>query len=108
MRVLGDSGTQVLAKSGLTTADVDWVIPHQANVRIIEAAVQRLGLPMTRTVVNLDRYGNTSAASVPLALCEGVRDGRIQHGQQLVLAGFGGGLSWGAAALTWWGGAAGA
>ncbi|MFC3831269.1 MULTISPECIES: beta-ketoacyl-ACP synthase III [Deinococcus] len=106
VRMLGDCADAAMRRAGRQGSDIDWLIPHQANVRIIEAAVQRLGLPMTRTVVNLDRYGNTSAASIPLALCEGVRDGRVQHGQQLVLAGFGGGLSWAAAALTWWGGAA--
>lgn len=106
VRMLGDCADAAMRRAGLPDSAIDWLIPHQANVRIIEAAVQRLGLPMERTVVNLDRYGNTSSASVPLALCEGVRDGRVRDGQQVVLAGFGGGLSWGAAALTWWGGAA--
>jgi 3-oxoacyl-[acyl-carrier-protein] synthase-3 len=84
VRVLGDSGNQVLKKSGLTPADVDWVIPHQANLRIIEAAVQRFGIPMSKTVVNLHRYGNTSSATVALALREAVDDGRVQDGQQLL------------------------
>ncbi|NTY01548.1 beta-ketoacyl-ACP synthase III [Deinococcus sp. JMULE3] len=105
VRVLGDSGTQVLAKSGLTTADVDWVIPHQANVRIIEAAMERFGLPMNKTIVNLDRYGNTSSATVPLVLREGVDAGQITDGQQLLLIAFGGGLSWVAGTMKWWGGA---
>ncbi|UBV42096.1 ketoacyl-ACP synthase III [Deinococcus taeanensis] len=104
VRVLGESGTQVLAKSGLTSADVDWVIPHQANVRIIEAAMERFGLPMSRTIVNLDRYGNTSSATVPLVLHEGVRDGRIRDGQQLLFIAFGGGLSWVAGTMKWWAG----
>ena len=104
VRVLGDSGNQVLKKSGLTPADVDWVIPHQANLRIIEAAVQRFGIPMSKTVVNLDRYGNTSSATVALALREAVDDGRVQDGQQLLLVAFGGGLSWVAATMKWWGG----
>ncbi|MFC4638508.1 beta-ketoacyl-ACP synthase III [Deinococcus hohokamensis] len=104
VRVLGDSGTQVLAKSGLSSADVDWVIPHQANVRIIEAAMERFGLPMTKTIVNLDRYGNTSSATVPLVLHEGVRDGRIKDGQQLLFIAFGGGLSWVAGTMKWWAG----
>lgn len=105
VRVLGDSGTQALEKSGLTTADVDWVIPHQANVRIIEAAMERFGLPMSKTIINLDRYGNTSSATVPLVLREGVDDSRIRDGQQLLLIAFGGGLSWVAGTMKWWGGA---
>ncbi|GHG20759.1 3-oxoacyl-[acyl-carrier-protein] synthase 3 protein 1 [Deinococcus indicus] len=105
VRVLGESGAQVLAKSGLTSADVHWVIPHQANVRIIEAAMDRFGLPMERAVVNLDRYGNTSSATVPMALDEAVQDGRVQDGQQLLLIAFGGGLSWVAGTMKWWDGA---
>lgn len=105
VRVLGDSGTQVLAKSGLSSANVDWVIPHQANVRIIEAAMERFGLPMSKTIVNLDRYGNTSSATVPLVLHEGVKDGRIKDGQQLLFIAFGGGLSWVAGTMKWWDGA---
>ncbi|EYB68026.1 3-oxoacyl-ACP synthase [Deinococcus phoenicis] len=105
VRVLGDSGKQVLARSGLTSADVDWVVPHQANIRIIEAANERFGVPMSKTVVNLDRYGNTSSATVPLALREAVDDGRVCDGQQLLLVAFGGGLSWAAGTLKWWGGA---
>ena len=105
VRVLGDSGTQVLEKTGISNADVDWLIPHQANIRIIEAATQRFGIPMEKTVINLDRYGNTSAATVPLALDEAVRDGRVQDGQQLLMVVFGGGLSWAACTMKWWAGA---
>lgn len=104
VRVLGNSGTEVLRKTGLSSADVDWVIPHQANVRIIEAAMERFGIPMEKTVVNLDRYGNTSSATVPLVLREAVDDGRVQDGQQLLLVAFGGGLSWAAGTMKWWGG----
>ena len=102
VRVLGDSGHQAMQKAGLTSVDVDWLIPHQANIRIIEAACQRFGISMDKTVVNLDRYGNTSAATVPLALTEAYEDGRIQDGQQLLLVAFGGGLSWGASTLKWY------
>ncbi|PNY81099.1 beta-ketoacyl-ACP synthase III [Deinococcus koreensis] len=105
VRVLGDSGHQVLKKTGLQSSDVDWVIPHQANIRIIEAAMERFGIPMSKTVVNLDRYGNTSSATVPLVLAEAVQDGRVQDGQQLLLVAFGGGLSWAAGTMKWWGGA---
>lgn len=105
VRVLGDSGEQALTKAGLTGSDVTWLVPHQANVRIIESACSRFGISMERTVVNLDRYGNTSTASVPLALREALDDGRIQDGDQLLLVAFGGGLSWAASALKWYGGA---
>lgn len=105
VRVLGDSGTQVLQKSGLQNSDVDWLIPHQANIRIIEAATQRFGIPMEKTVINLDRYGNTSAGTVPIALYEAVNDGRIQDGHELLMVVFGGGLSWAACTMKWWAGA---
>ena len=105
VRVMGDMTENVIKKAGLTVQDIDWLVPHQANMRIIESACERFGLPLDRAVVNLDRYGNTSAASIPLALAEAVQAGNIRDGEQLVLAGFGGGLSWGAAALKWWGGA---
>lgn len=105
VRVLGNSGTEVLAKTGLKNTDVDWVIPHQANIRIIEAAMERFGIPMSKTVVNLDRYGNTSSASIPLVLREAIDDGRVRDGQQLLLVAFGGGLSWAAGTMKWWGGA---
>lgn len=104
VRVLGDSGAQVLEKSGLKNTDVDWLIPHQANIRIIEAAAHRFGISMDKTVINLDRYGNTSAGTVPIALHEAVNDGRIKDGQELLLVAFGGGLSWAAATMKWWGG----
>lgn len=101
VRILGDSAEQAMREAGGSVPDIDWLIPHQANIRIIGAACERFGLPLSRAVVNLDRYGNTSAASIPLALAEAVGDGRIVPGQQLLLVGFGGGLSWGAAALKW-------
>ncbi len=102
VRILGDIAEKAMQKAGLTGQDITWLVPHQANIRIIEAATQRLSLPMEQTIVNLDRYGNTSSASIPLALAEGVQDGRIKRGDQVVLAGFGGGLSWGAVAMRWW------
>ena len=101
VRVLGEVGEAVLAEAGLSTADVDWLIPHQANVRIIEAAARRLGLPPERVVVTVDHHGNTSAASVPLALDEAVRDGRIRPGHHVLLEGVGGGFTWGAVLLRW-------
>ena len=104
VRVLGDSGEQALGKAGLKGGDIDWLIPHQANVRIIESACSRFGVSLDKTVINLDRYGNTSTASVPLALREALDDGRVKDGDQLLLVAFGGGLSWGASAMRWYGG----
>jgi 3-oxoacyl-[acyl-carrier-protein] synthase-3 len=80
--------------------DISLVIPHQANLRIIEAAARGLKLPLDRFVVNIDRYGNTSTASIPIAFCEAWDQGRIRTGDNLVLVGFGGGLTWGALAMT--------
>lgn len=101
VRVLGASAEKALEKAGIAKNDVDFLIPHQANLRIIDAAVQRLGLSHDKVVVNLDRYGNMSSASIPVALDEAVRSGRIHQGDTLVLVGFGGGMTWGAAVMTW-------
>jgi len=99
VRVLADVAEEVCATAGLATADVDWLIPHQANIRIIEATGKKLGINRDNVIVTVDRHGNTSAASVPLALDEAVRDGRIQPGQKVLLEGVGGGFTWGAALL---------
>jgi 3-oxoacyl-[acyl-carrier-protein] synthase-3 len=90
---------EVLAAVDLTSADIDWLIPHQANIRILEATARKLGLAAERVVITVDRHANTSAASVPLALDEAVRDGRIRRGQLLVLEAMGGGFTWGAAVV---------
>ena len=92
---------QVAARAGLAVEDVDLIIPHQANQRIIEAAARRIRLPEDRFVVNLARYGNTSAASVPIALCEALAEGRLQPDQNVVLMGFGAGLTWAATLIRW-------
>jgi 3-oxoacyl-[acyl-carrier-protein] synthase III len=91
----------VVRKAGWQLADLALVIPHQANIRIIESSIKRLGLPPDRFFVNLERYGNTSSASIPIALCEAVAQGRIHPGDKLVLVGFGAGLTWAAAAIEW-------
>jgi 3-oxoacyl-[acyl-carrier-protein] synthase-3 len=91
----------VVRKAGWKLADLSLVIPHQANIRIIESSIKRLGLPSERFFVNLDRYGNTSAASIPIALCEAATQGRVHPGDKLVLVGFGAGLTWAAAAIEW-------
>ena len=97
VRVLADVAEEVCATAGIETSGVDWLIPHQANIRIIEATGKKLGIDRERVIVTVDRHGNTSAASVPLALDEAVRDGRIQRGQKVLLEGVGGGFTWGAA-----------
>ncbi|ADV27842.1 3-oxoacyl-(acyl-carrier-protein) synthase III [Pseudoxanthomonas suwonensis 11-1] len=92
---------ETLEANGLGKGDLDWLIPHQANLRIIEATAKRLEMSMDRVVVTVDRHGNTSAASVPLALDEAVRSGRVQRGQLLLLEAFGGGFTWGSALLRY-------
>jgi len=92
---------ETLAANGMHQADLDWLIPHQANLRIIEATAKRLDMPMERVVVTVDKHGNTSSGSVPLALDEGVRSGRIQRGQLVLLEAFGGGFTWGSALLRY-------
>jgi 3-oxoacyl-[acyl-carrier-protein] synthase-3 len=92
---------EVLESAGLTAADVDWVVPHQANARILDATAKKLGLPSEKVVVTVDRHANTSAASVPLAFDTAVKDGRIKRGDVVVLEAMGGGFTWGAAALRY-------
>lgn len=92
---------ETLDANGLTRADLDWLIPHQANLRIISATAKRLQMSMDRVVVTVDRHGNTSAASVPLALDEAVRSGRVQRGELLLLEAFGGGFTWGSALIRY-------
>ena len=92
---------EALAANGLDRHELDWLVPHQANLRIIEATAKRLDMPMERVVVTVDRHGNTSSGSVPLALDEAVRDGRIQRGHMILLEAFGGGFTWGSALLRY-------
>ena len=101
VNTLGQLVTQTLAANGVTKSDLDWLIPHQANIRIIEAIAKRLEMPMEKVIVTIGDHGNTSAASVPLALDTGVRDGRVQRGQLLLLEAFGGGFTWGSALLRY-------
>ena len=98
---LAEAAEAVLKKHGLAKSDIDWLVPHQANLRIIEMTARKLGLPMERVVVTLARHGNTSAASIPLALDTAVRDGRVQPGDILMLEGIGGGFAWGSVLLRW-------
>jgi 3-oxoacyl-[acyl-carrier-protein] synthase-3 len=101
VRVLAEVAHEALDANRLTAADVDWLVPHQANVRIMDATAKKLGVPLARTIVTLDRHANTSAASIPLALDVAARDGRLQPGQLVLLLGVGGGFTWGAVLLRW-------
>ncbi len=98
---LAEIVAEVLAQNRIHPEQIDWLVPHQANIRIIESTAKKLDLPMERVVVTIDRHGNTSAASIPLALDEAVRDGRIQRGQMVLLEAMGGGFTWGAALLRY-------
>jgi 3-oxoacyl-[acyl-carrier-protein] synthase-3 len=101
VREMGKAATRVVEEAGLTTSDVSLVVPHQANIRIIEAVVKRLGISMDKVFLNIHRYGNTSSASVPLALDEANRSGRIKPGDYVLMVAFGGGLIWGSALVRW-------
>jgi 3-oxoacyl-[acyl-carrier-protein] synthase-3 len=96
---LGRIVDETLEASGLDKSDIDWLVPHQANIRIITATAKKLKMPMEQVVVTVERHGNTSSASIPLALDEAVRDGRIKRGQTILLEGFGGGFTWGSALI---------
>jgi 3-oxoacyl-[acyl-carrier-protein] synthase-3 len=100
-RKVAEATTQVIAKARLRREDVDLFIPHQANMRIIDSAVRRLGLDGSRVFVNLERYGNTSSASIPMALCAAEAQGRLRPGDTVVMVAVGAGLTWGAAAIQW-------
>lgn len=101
VRVMGTATERVLTKAGLSKEDIDLFVPHQANIRIIQSAMQRLDLPEEKCVINVDRYANTSAASIPLALVEAAEAGRMKEGDTVLMVGFGGGLTWGASVLVW-------
>ncbi|MDR3563854.1 MAG: ketoacyl-ACP synthase III [Negativicutes bacterium] len=101
VRVMGESALKALDNAGLGTDAIDVLIPHQANMRIIQSAAKRLKVPMEKVVVNVDRYGNTSAASIPIALKEAVVAGKVKDGDTLVLVGFGAGLTWASCVLKW-------
>ena len=100
-RVIASSTKEALGAAGLSLDQVQWIVPHQANIRIIEASARGLKLPMDRFIVNVDRYGNTSTASIPIAVVESVAKGQIKAGAKIVMVGFGGGLTWGAMVAEW-------
>ncbi|MBH9966390.1 beta-ketoacyl-ACP synthase III [[Bacillus] enclensis] len=101
VRQMGESSVNVIEKAGLKKEDVDFLIPHQANIRIMEAARQRLELPVEKMSKTVNKYGNTSAASIPVSLVEDLQDGRVKEGDVVVMVGFGGGLTWGAIVMRW-------
>ena len=101
VKCMSEACEAVLDEAGVSASEVDFILPHQANLRIIDAIVKRLQLERDRVLVNLDRYGNTSSASIPIALDQAVRDGRIQPGHTILSCGMGAGLTWGAALFRW-------
>ncbi|MDR0454628.1 MAG: ketoacyl-ACP synthase III [Deferribacteraceae bacterium] len=100
VRAMSDTAAETLEKSGLKSDDIDFVVPHQANIRIVEAVAKRLEVGMDRVIINLDRRGNCSAPTIPTALDEGIRSGKVKFGDNILMAAFGGGMNWGAAVLT--------
>jgi 3-oxoacyl-[acyl-carrier-protein] synthase-3 len=98
---MGDSSVQALAEAGVSKDQIALVVPHQANLRIIEATAKRLDMPMERVFVNLDRYGNTSAGTIPIALAEAAAQGRLHDGDYVLLTAFGGGLTWASSVIRW-------
>jgi len=101
VKVLADVAEEALKATGKVAADIDWLIPHQANIRIMDATMKKLHLPHERLIVTVDQHGNTSAASIPMALDIAVRDGRIVAGHHVMLLGVGGGFTWGSVLLKW-------
>jgi len=101
VRGMVETAEEALRATSTLSGDIDWFIPHQANLRIVEGAARKLGIPRERVVVSVDRHANTSAASIPLALCEAVDDGRIKAGHQVLMVGVGGGFTWGSVLLRW-------
>lgn len=102
VKIMGETTRRALENANLTSNDITYLVPHQANIRIIRSAAKRLGLPMDKVVVNVEKYGNTSAASVPIALDEAVKSGTIKSGDIVALVGFGGGLTWASSIIKWY------
>ena len=102
VKAMGEGSLEVMKAAGIEKEQLDFLVPHQANTRIIELAAKKLNLPMEKVQVNLNRYGNTSTGTVPIALYEAVKQGKLKDGDNVVLVGFGGGLTWAAAAMRWY------
>jgi 3-oxoacyl-[acyl-carrier-protein] synthase-3 len=103
VKSMSDAAEEALAEANVTADEIDLMIPHQANVRIIQKVAERMRFPMDKVFVNIQRYGNTSAASIPIALAEAAESGRLKKGDRVLLAAFGGGFTWGASVMEWWG-----
>jgi 3-oxoacyl-[acyl-carrier-protein] synthase-3 len=103
VKSMADAAEEAIAEAGLTLDDIDILIPHQANIRIIDGVAKRLRFPSEKVFVNIQRYGNTSAASIPIAICEAEATGRLRRGDKVLLVAFGGGFTWGASVLEWFG-----
>ena len=101
IKIMGETALKSLDNAGIAHESVDCLVPHQANIRIIQSAAKRLKLPMEKVMVNVDKYGNTSAASIPIALNEAVKSGKIKNGDVVVLVGFGAGLTWASCVMKW-------
>jgi 3-oxoacyl-[acyl-carrier-protein] synthase-3 len=101
VRIIVDSAAVTLERAGVSVDDVTWFAPHQANLRIIESACGRLGMPMERTLMNIERYGNTSAASIPLVVAEAAEAGTLHDGDLVLMSGFGAGMTWASALVRW-------
>ena len=101
VRTLEEIARTTLSANNLRVEDIDLYVPHQANIRILKAVIERLGLPVEKVLLNVDRYGNTSAASIPIALDEAVREGRVKAGSLVMLGAFGAGLTWASAVIRW-------
>ena len=101
VRTMVDAARKAMKSKGITSDQIDWFIPHQANIRIMEVVAERLGIPMEKVIVTVHKYGNTSAASIPTALDEAVRSGRIRRGNLVLMNSFGAGFTWGAALLRY-------
>ncbi|MTI69963.1 MAG: ketoacyl-ACP synthase III [Firmicutes bacterium] len=101
VKIMGDASKKVVSESGLELSDIDYLVPHQANIRIINSARKRLKLDKDKVYVNLDKYGNMSSASIPVALDEAVKEGKIKNNDNVILVGFGGGLTWGSCVIKW-------
>jgi 3-oxoacyl-[acyl-carrier-protein] synthase III len=101
VRVVVDSAEKAMALAGVSAEQISLVVPHQANIRIIQAVCQRLGIDMERAVITLDRYGNTSSASIPLAYYDALKNGRVKSGEYALMTGFGAGMTWASAVMKW-------
>ena len=101
VKIQGEATERLLTRLGMTTQDIDMLIPHQANIRIIDSAVQRLGLPKEKCYINIQKYGNTSAGTIPIALDEAIQEGKVKKGDTIVTVGFGAGLTWASGVMKW-------